>query len=779
MSPEIRRVLDKLAAVKPLAGGWIARCPAHQDGRPSLKIDLADDGRVLLNCYAGCNAKAIVDAIGLELADLFPPSGPEERPKKLVKTATYEVRNEAGTLVAYHVREDYDDGSKVVKWRRASGQWGLGGVPLSALPLYGVHQLGRAGGVVVTEGEKARDALWRHKIAAVGTVTGAETCPGEDALRPLVGRLVVLWPDRDAVGDKHMSRVAATLAQLGQPRERIRQLNWMNAPPGGDAADWVEDADALRDLIDAAEPWPFSASGAQDPDDPPEAPGGDPRAGAPALARFDAGRDDYAALAPLVWEALACANEPPVMFNFHGSAIRLDRDGDRLVPKALDEGRLLYELARAAHWYRHPRGKKGAAEVDSSPRLALARDLLAARSYPLPSLDRVVSCPVFGADGSLQTEAGYHAPSRTYYAGGLALNAVPERPTAADVSEALDWVLKELLVDFPFVGDGDLAHALGELVLPFVRAMIPGPCPLHVHEAPTQGTGKDLLAEAMCRVATDADPATLTYSERSEEFGKRLVATLRPMPEWVVVPNVSGVVDNDDLADLVSRGEHHGRLLGVSEMLRLPARNVWTLTSNNAQLTADMVRRAVRVRIDARMERPETRTRFRHPELKDWASAHRSELVRACLVIVRSWVAAGMPAGTETLGGFGYWSRVIGGIVAHIGCNGFLTDRQEFIAQADSGSAGERALVSLWWEKFGPTPVGLAALYPLAIDEDVNLDIDAPTQRGMQTKLGIRLARMRDRRYRVATGDVVAVGDTGSAHHGKLWKLTREVPHGS
>ncbi len=41
------------------------------------------DGTVLIHCYAGCNALAIVQAVGLNLADLFPnrlkPITPEER----------------------------------------------------------------------------------------------------------------------------------------------------------------------------------------------------------------------------------------------------------------------------------------------------------------------------------------------------------------------------------------------------------------------------------------------------------------------------------------------------------------------------------------------------------------------------------------------------------------------------------------------------------------------------------------------------------------------------
>ena len=52
---------------------WQARCPAHADKGPSLSIRETDDGRVLVHCFAGCSVHEIVQAVGLELSDLFPP----------------------------------------------------------------------------------------------------------------------------------------------------------------------------------------------------------------------------------------------------------------------------------------------------------------------------------------------------------------------------------------------------------------------------------------------------------------------------------------------------------------------------------------------------------------------------------------------------------------------------------------------------------------------------------------------------------------------------------
>lgn len=53
-------------------GHWIACCPAHPDKHPSLAVKEADDGRVLVHCFAGCAVGDILAAVGLDYEALFP-----------------------------------------------------------------------------------------------------------------------------------------------------------------------------------------------------------------------------------------------------------------------------------------------------------------------------------------------------------------------------------------------------------------------------------------------------------------------------------------------------------------------------------------------------------------------------------------------------------------------------------------------------------------------------------------------------------------------------------
>jgi len=49
---------------------WMACCPAHDDHDPSLSVTEHQD-RVLIKCWAGCDAISIVNSLGLTLGDLF------------------------------------------------------------------------------------------------------------------------------------------------------------------------------------------------------------------------------------------------------------------------------------------------------------------------------------------------------------------------------------------------------------------------------------------------------------------------------------------------------------------------------------------------------------------------------------------------------------------------------------------------------------------------------------------------------------------------------------
>jgi hypothetical protein len=66
-------LLSRLERVKRTGPGkWIASCPTRDDRSPSLSIRELDDGRVLIHDFGGDDVEAILGAVGLTFADLYP-----------------------------------------------------------------------------------------------------------------------------------------------------------------------------------------------------------------------------------------------------------------------------------------------------------------------------------------------------------------------------------------------------------------------------------------------------------------------------------------------------------------------------------------------------------------------------------------------------------------------------------------------------------------------------------------------------------------------------------
>lgn len=67
------KFLSRLETLKQTGtGSWKACCPAHNDTDPSLSIDIAPDGRLLIHCWSGCSNLDIITALGLDWSALYP-----------------------------------------------------------------------------------------------------------------------------------------------------------------------------------------------------------------------------------------------------------------------------------------------------------------------------------------------------------------------------------------------------------------------------------------------------------------------------------------------------------------------------------------------------------------------------------------------------------------------------------------------------------------------------------------------------------------------------------
>jgi hypothetical protein len=83
--------LHKLKALPPRRGhkaSYEACCPAHDDNSPSLRIDITQEGKILLHCFAGCDIEEICNACNLTINDLFPADNTPCRPIRPINEPT-------------------------------------------------------------------------------------------------------------------------------------------------------------------------------------------------------------------------------------------------------------------------------------------------------------------------------------------------------------------------------------------------------------------------------------------------------------------------------------------------------------------------------------------------------------------------------------------------------------------------------------------------------------------------------------------------------------------
>jgi len=365
----------------------------------------------------------------------------------------------------------------------------------------------------------------------------------------------------------------------------------------------------------------------------------------------------------------------------------------------------------------------------------------------LPILHRVVQVPVFAPDGTLQTAPGYHSAARVYYAPpkGLTIDDVPANPTPDDITQARRLILEHVLEGFPFVSDADRAHAVALILLLYARDLIKGQTPLHSVESALAGTGKGLLVDVSLRPALGPRIGVIVQTNSEDEWRKRITAALMESPGAIIIDNVKKPLASGALASVLTVDYWQDRILGRSKIVTLPVRCVWLATGNNLALDKETARRSIRIRLDAQCSRPWERpaTDFKHPNLKEWVDQHRTDLVRAALVLIQAWIAASRPLWKEkTLGNYEQWSMTMGGVLEVAGIEGFLGNLDDFYQAADAESESWELFVGKWWEKFHQKSVGAGELFQLALESDIELS--GNNNQGLLTSFGVQLRGRRD-----------------------------------
>mgnify|MGYP001565540740 CR=1 FL=1 len=205
---EIEVALSRLDKVKPVAGGYQARCPCHDDRVASLSIS-EKGGRFLAYCFAGCKFTDIIKALDLRPKDWLEKST-EESPRIV---ATYDYEDKDGKLLYQKVRYQ----PKSFKHRRPDGKdwiWGLGDIQPTLYKLPELIQAIKDKKLIAyAEGEKDVDNLCKNGITAT-TAGGVGNKIPTSHIPIFFGARVAIIPDQDDPGRKYGEYAANTLFQI-------------------------------------------------------------------------------------------------------------------------------------------------------------------------------------------------------------------------------------------------------------------------------------------------------------------------------------------------------------------------------------------------------------------------------------------------------------------------------------------------------------------------------------------------------------------------------------
>ena len=394
-------------------------------------------------------------------------------------------------------------------------------------------------------------------------------------------------------------------------------------------------------------------------------------------------------------------------------AVRLDAselDGDvarqegALVVRDVQPHSLRDLMTRVANFVRVVETKEGTEDKPVGPPVSMALAYIQRvreGGGRLPVLRGIVECPTLRADGTVLAQEGYDAASGLILdTGGATFDAVPDAPTQEDAVAALAK-LKWIIEGFPFVEDDDGRSPSRSVAL---SAMLTAVCrrslrtaPMHGFTAPTMGTGKSLLTDAVALLAMGRPATVLNQSGDGdgEEERKRLMSVLMQSDPVVVIDNVDRPMGGARMCSILTQETWQDRMLGGNDQGHVSTRTLWLVNGNNLEFREDMSRRAILCTMDAGVERPAER-KF-DVDLKKEVPRRRHELVPAALTVLRAFIVAGRP-GLEKLtpfGGFEDWSNLVRGALVWAG-EPDPHETQADVAAVDSVREELSSLIEAW-----------------------------------------------------------------------------------
>jgi hypothetical protein len=410
-----------------------------------------------------------------------------------------------------------------------------------------------------------------------------------------------------------------------------------------------------------------------------------------------------AACAETNWFGMYSKSGRPFLINQHCS-------------EEIDVDTMRTEIMRYVHCYKPgPDGRPPAPQAPGTPFL-MSMVKSAEGLGELPELNAIKSTPFFAkVNGKPQLvhTNGYHPEAKAYLQMDPQLSETVEHMTEVPDDNMLFWArrwLGDVFEGFPFRAEADRAGLYAALILPFARDLINGATPLHFVGAPSSGTGKTLLCDAISLIVCgglDEPHGRHMYGmskdrDRNTQLDKWVTAALRHLPIVTIIDNIPTIpFDSSNLASALTNEMYQPRILGKSESRDMPNRTLWLANGNNLSTSPDIQRRVVPISVDDSGERDRT---FKIQNLKECILENRHRLVWSVLMLIANWVYQGCPPpdrNWKSLRGYEAWGEVIGGILFANGINDLLANRDEFVDDSTDEYHSIVELLTEWETTFG------------------------------------------------------------------------------
>ena len=234
-------------------------CPSHEDRSPSLSVMPANgDGWLRIRCHGGCNTDQILSAENLSRKDLAPikPAEAKQAARRLVKS--YGYTDEDGRLLFEACRFEPKD----FRQRRPDGNggwiWDAKGTRKVLFHLPSVMSaVANNETVFLVEGEKDAESLILKGLAASCNSGGAGKW-APDYTETLKGADVIIVPDNDVAGTKHLEVVSKALQGAAGRLRVLRLPSTHNGRPVKDVSDFFAAGATLEEFnqqVSAALDW--------------------------------------------------------------------------------------------------------------------------------------------------------------------------------------------------------------------------------------------------------------------------------------------------------------------------------------------------------------------------------------------------------------------------------------------------------------------------------------------------------------------------------------------